>query len=69
MEEDNVSAKSIFTSRTFWVNLLTVIFMLVNRKEQIIDPDIIDPLVVVILPLLNIGLRAITKEPVRLGME
>jgi len=31
-----------------------------------VDPLLIEPLAVVILPFVNIGLRAVTKEAVRL---
>jgi len=59
--------KSILVSKTFWVNVLTVVAVILNRNVEIVDPLLIEPLAVVILPFVNIGLRAITKEAVKLG--
>lgn len=56
--------KNILTSKTFWVNLLTIGVIIVNRKDKIIDPILIEPAVVVILPFINILLRTITTKPV-----
>ena len=57
--------KNILTSKTFWVNVLTVSVVIVNRQEQVIDPVLIEPIALVLLPFVNIFLRAITKKPVR----
>lgn len=57
--------KSILTSKTFWVNALTVAVVIINRQEQVIDPVLIEPIALVLLPFVNIFLRAITKKPVR----
>lgn len=59
------NTKSILTSKTFWVNLLTVVVILINRKERIVDPLIVEPLAVVILPFVNMVLRSITNKPVK----
>ena len=61
------NTKSILSSKTFWVNLLTVVILLVNRKEQIIDPLVVEPLAVVLLPFVNMVLRVVTTKPVRIG--
>lgn len=58
--------KSILQSKTFWVNVITVIVVLLNRNQEVVDPMLIEPLAVVLLPFVNIGLRAITKEAVSL---
>lgn len=56
--------KNILTSKTFWVNLFTIGVIIVNRKGKVIDPILIEPVVVVILPFINILLRTITTKPV-----
>jgi len=61
------NTKSILSSKTFWVNLLTVVILLVNRKEQVIDPLVVEPLAVVVLPFVNVVLRMVTTKPVRIG--
>ena len=58
--------KSILLSKTFWVNMITIVVVILNRKTQVVDPALIEPLAVVILPFANIGLRAITKSAVSL---
>lgn len=58
--------KSILESKTFWVNAITVIVLLLNRNQEMVDPTLVEPLAVVLLPFVNIGLRAITKEAVTL---
>jgi hypothetical protein len=57
--------KNILTSKTFWVNLLTIGVIIANRKGKVIDPMLIEPVVVVILPFVNILLRTITSTPVK----
>jgi len=58
--------KSILVSKTFWVNVITVVVVILNRNTKVVDPLLIEPLAVVILPFVNIGLRAVTKEAVKL---
>jgi hypothetical protein len=58
--------KNILASKTFWVNMITVVVVILNRNTKVVDPALIEPLAVVLLPFVNIGLRAITKEAVRL---
>jgi archaellum biogenesis protein FlaJ (TadC family) len=58
--------KSILISKTFWVNVLTIVVILLNRNARVIDPLLIEPFAVVTLPLVNVGLRAITEGAVRL---
>lgn len=61
--------KSILESKTFWVNVLTVLGVILNRNTQVLDPTLIEPLAVIILPFVNIGLRSITKGAVRVGKK
>ena len=56
--------KNILTSKTFWVNLFTIGVIIVNRKGKVIDPILIEPVVVVLLPFINILLRTITTKAV-----
>lgn len=58
--------KSILVSKTFWVNVITVVVVILNRNTKVVDPALIEPLAVVVLPFVNIGLRAITKSAVSL---
>jgi len=58
--------KNILASKTFWVNVITIVVVILNRNTKVVDPLLIEPLAVVILPFINIGLRAVTKEAVRL---
>jgi hypothetical protein len=58
--------KNILASKTFWVNILTVAVLILNRKVVVVDPLMIEPLAAVLLPFINIGLRAITKQAVTL---
>ena len=58
--------KSILVSKTFWVNMITIVVVILNRNTKVVDPLLIEPLAVVILPFVNIGLRAITKSAVSL---
>jgi len=58
--------KNILVSKTFWVNVITFVVVILNRNTKVVDPLLIEPLAVVILPFVNIGLRAVTKEAVRL---
>ena len=59
--------KSILASKTFWVNMLTIVVVILNRNTKVVDPALIEPLAAVLLPFVNIGLRAITKSAVNLG--
>jgi hypothetical protein len=59
--------KNILSSKTFWVNVLTVIVVILNRNTKVIDPLLVEPLAVIVLPFVNIGLRAITNKTVRMG--
>jgi hypothetical protein len=61
----DTETKNILTSKTFWVNFLTIGVIIANRKGKVIDPMLIEPVVIVILPFVNILLRTITSTPVK----
>lgn len=54
--------KSIFTSKTFWVNILALIAFAVQSKWGFIMDEALQAQ---ILMVINIILRAVTKEPVQ----
>lgn len=62
-QEEPVS-KSIFTSKTIWVNLLAIIAWLVQKQFGFVIDESIQ---MEILGFINILLRMITKEPVTWG--
>ena len=64
-----MQAKSIFSSRTFWVNLITAVIAIVGTFSELAwvqDYPIILPITLSILAVANIVLRTITVEPVTL---
>lgn len=53
--------KSMYTSKTFWVNIIAIVALFAQSKfGYIIDENT----QMQILAVVNIGLRSITKEPV-----
>tara|TARA_R110000868_G_scaffold407045_1_gene688108 strand:- start:456 stop:656 length:201 start_codon:yes stop_codon:yes gene_type:complete len=62
----DIETKNILSSKTFWVNVLTICVVVLNRNTKVIDPLLVEPLAVIILPFVNIGLRAITNKTVSL---
>ena len=62
----NNDTKSILLSKTLWVNVLTVVVIILNRNSQVVDPLLIEPLVLIVLPFVNIGLRTVTTQTVSL---
>lgn len=59
--------KSIFTSKTFWVNVIVLLIGLLTQlgDQPWIPPATLAFLTSVILPMLNIFLRWLSDEPVR----
>lgn len=55
------SVKSIFASKTIWVNLLSIIALVLQKKYGFVIDEAIQ---IEILGFINIALRMITKEPV-----
>lgn len=62
-QEQSVS-KSIFLSKTIWVNFLAIIALVVQKKFGFVIDESIQ---IEILGFINILLRTITKEPVTWG--
>lgn len=60
-EDDSRNFKSIFKSKTFWVNVIALIGFVVQQRFGFVIDEAIQ---VQILGLVNIGLRMLTKEPV-----
>lgn len=58
------AAKSIFLSKTIWVNALALVSLLVQKKYGFVVDESIQ---VEALGVINIILRMITKEPVTWG--
>lgn len=56
-----MNSKSIWTSKTIWINALAIIVMIVQGYTGfIVTPE----LQVMILGVINLILRAVTKQPV-----
>ena len=58
--------KSIFASKTFWVNALTLVADGIGHYGGFIPPDY-QPYIVFALAVVNAGLRLITTQPVKVG--
>ena len=56
-------AKSIFASRMFWLNALTFLAAVI---DQVMGTGLVPAEALAVLGALNIGLRAITTQPVRI---
>ena len=54
--------KSIFLSKTFWVNFLAMAFMIINHFYPLVE--LTPELQVIILGVINIILRLITGQPI-----
>lgn len=61
--------KSIFQSKTFWANMLSLVAVVATATGHpvlgaLADPDTQAQVLAVGLPIINIGLRLITKDAV-----
>lgn len=62
-----MDSKSIFLSKTLWVNLGTAVFTWLATKYGItVDAQTQNEIIVGALAVANIGLRLITKQPVHI---
>lgn len=59
-------AKSLFKSKTFWVNLVALVGSVAVGGKFLTDAQTAE-LTVVLMGVINIGLRIITKDAVTIG--
>jgi len=59
-----MDSKSIFKSKTFWANALGPLFLWLAAKGVDLSPDDQAALITVVMMIVNIVLRSITKQPV-----
>jgi len=65
-----MEAKNFLKSKTLWVNVLTVLTLMAAHWGVDVDPELLgqlDTAVIALMPLINIGLRLVTKAPVKLN--
>lgn len=60
----DISGKPYYKSKTFWTNVVAIVGMLAQIKYGFIVSVELQSLV---LSLINLGLRAVTKEPIVLS--
>ena len=63
--------KSIFASKTFWANMISMVAMVATATGQpwaalLSDPQTQATVIGGVTTAVNIGLRLVTKEPVKL---
>lgn len=62
-----LQAKSLISSKTFWVNLLTTLIALVtavSNQDWVAEHPQLTPVLVALVSVLNIGLRYVTTKPI-----
>ena len=59
-----MDAKSIFKSKTFWANFFAVVLILAQQVFGIAPADLPPETQAIIVAIVNIILRLITKKPV-----
>lgn len=62
-EPTTVKAKSIFTSKTFWVNAAVAVVMMGGHLLNVM-PDNIDAYILPVVAVANIVLRFLTEAPI-----
>ena len=61
-----METKKIYESRTFWVNLVAIIGIVLNSLYGIeLDAELQATLATSVLAVINIALRLITSKPIR----
>lgn len=61
-----VRVKSIWASRTFWVNALTIVVSVATAVSGMVEPQVAAIVTGLLVPAVNIVLRYITTETVTL---
>jgi len=57
--------KNLFKSKTFWMQVLSI----AAAVSGVIPPDLLPPeTTAIVVGLINIALRAVTKDPVHIGI-
>jgi hypothetical protein len=68
-KEDRVSqVKSIFASKTFWVNVITGVLSILSLPQVATLPPSVLAVVSIVAPILNVILRRLTNSPVTFSM-
>jgi hypothetical protein len=63
-----MEAKEFYKSKTFWVNLIAFAIALLSAFGLVGEMDEgLEPFVVPVVALINIALRFVTKQAVKLG--
>lgn len=63
---NDADPKSIFASKTLWVNLIALLATYLGAHHIVVDPDTQAQLVAGVMAAVNIGLRFLTKQPVNI---
>ena len=61
-----MSSKKFYQSKTFWLNFLTALFLVLESFGVIdaVPEDKVDLLAMAVVAVVNLLLRAVTKEPI-----
>lgn len=66
-----VEAKSILASKTFWANIIGLVAFIMTKygyglPPEIATPEAVQQTIETLMPVLNIFLRTITTQPVKI---
>lgn len=59
-----MTSKNLLLSKMMWFNVLFLVFYLANPWVGAVEPDVLDSVAVVTLPIANAMLRYVTKGAV-----
>ncbi len=69
VDDPVIETKSVFTSKTFWANVLALLAPILAAKGINLSPEYqaqLAEFLIVVVPLANIGLRFISTQPIHL---